>query len=330
MACDGVLRCIEAYSVNLHHAEVLCALLYKAVPHPGYDFLKVPAPSTARHGYSNHLLPPFYPYFMMCEISLLAVKTRELLYVVLFLLFMFGGLHPAVASQNTHKSHHHLHGNHRRTHHAVDDAGSAQDTLHEALKALRVANKLRVENVQSNNYQLRTAAGSAGEKSEHSSVPLLDYLDATGGESLVKARLESTNRSGTIEPKLKYGYSLSPQLIQAAKEIAESQPPTPSDVDYAAIARKVRAKYSLANNDTNSMPQKLIGPDGLSEYVPYEHTSRELQQPLQRETSGRAAAPYWMAEMEQNGVSPFAPPDYKVYFNISSLFWFNRLQNLTW
>lgn len=197
-----------------------------------------------------------------------------------------------------------------------EDISSARNKLDEALKALRIANKLRVENVQFNNYRLNTPSESIGGRLQQSSAPLMDYLDSTKNESLINLRrLRSTDDSEGTKRIPKYGYSLSPDIIQAAKEVAEFQPPTTSDVDYAAIARKARAKYSLGNNDTNYMAQKLIGPDGLSEYVLFEQGSGSHQQPLQAAIPKAATSPYWMAQVEQNGASPFAPPGYKVYFD---------------
>jgi hypothetical protein len=143
-------------------------------------------------------------------------------------------------------------------------------------------------------------------------VPLLDYADPAKNASLSKlSRRQVANQSATVDSGSRYGYTLSAEVIQAAKEVAESQPPASWEVDYAAIAAQMRAKYNQGNNDTNSMIQKLVRPNGLLEYTSFDQPNG-LQQPLQDTLTKRATSSYWMATMEQNGASPYAPAGYKV------------------
>ncbi|PGH27695.1 hypothetical protein AJ80_00710 [Polytolypa hystricis UAMH7299] len=206
----------------------------------------------------------------------------------------------------------HLH--HRRNGTENTHIGSsARDTVEEALKALRIANKLRVENSQFNKHEIYDPAKH---DSESSSVPLLDYIDADKHASLMKLpRRGLANDSYPAESNPKYGYTLLPELIKAAKEVAESNPPTAWDVDYASIAASIRAKYSLGNNDTNARIQSLVRPNGLVEYTSFEQPDG-LQQPLLDTPIKRDTSSYWMPNLEQNGASPFAEVGYKIWRNV--------------
>ncbi|KAF7173027.1 hypothetical protein CNMCM5623_005136 [Aspergillus felis] len=227
------------------------------------------------------------------------------------LLFLFIGSHfSVVASHHAHHSHHQLHHRGREIENAQN---SALKTVEEALEALRIANKLRVENSQFNKYEFSTAAT---DRPQSEAVPLLDYVDPAKNASFSKlSRRQIANQSVPADSGSRYGYKLSLEVIQAAKEVAESQPPASWEVDYAAIAAQIRAKYNQGNNDTNSMIQKLVRPNGLLEYTSFDQPNG-LQQPFEDTLTKRATSSYWMATMEQNGASPYAPAGYKVWRNV--------------
>lgn len=227
---------------------------------------------------------------------------------VLCLFFLFGWLPGISASQHGHHTHHHLYRRHNGTESAESD-GSAKHVVEEALKALRIANKLRVENSQFNKWEFQD---STSQDKGLTDVPLSDYSDSTKNVSLAQLnRRSSTNDSSSLGSNPKYGYTLSPAIVKAAKEVAESEKPTPSDIDYASIASKIRAKWSAGTNDTNAMVQKLSRSNGLDQYTSSGQPDG-LQEPTEEGVSKRDTSSYWMASVEKNGASPYAAFGYKV------------------
>jgi hypothetical protein len=151
-----------------------------------------------------------------------------------------------------------------------------------ALEALHITDKLRVENYQTNRYEFNT---TGTQLRQDDPVSLLDYVDASKNASLAKLR----KRQSANECHPVYGYFLSPGIVRAAKDVEETEPPTSWDVDYAAIAARMRAKYTLRNNDTNAMTQMLHQKDGLPEYTSFDQP-RGLQEPLQENQVKRATS----------------------------------------
>ncbi|GAT20988.1 hypothetical protein RIB2604_00900080 [Aspergillus luchuensis] len=231
---------------------------------------------------------------------------------VLCLFFLFGWLPGISASQHGHHTHHHLYRRHNGTESAESD-GSAKHVVEEALKALRIANKLRVENSQFNKWEFQD---STSQDKGLTDVPLSDYSDSTKNVSLAQLnRRSSTNDSSSLGSNPKYGYTLSPAIVKAAKEVAESEKPTPSDIDYASIASKIRAKWSAGTNDTNAMVQKLSRSNGLDQYTSSGQPDG-LQEPTEEGVSKRDTSSYWMASVEKNGASPYAAFGYKIWRNV--------------
>ncbi|KAH8698403.1 pectate lyase superfamily protein-domain-containing protein [Talaromyces proteolyticus] len=229
----------------------------------------------------------------------------------LFYLLLFGYFLPTLASQHLHNNHQYLH--HRSNDTAGHTTQSAQDTVEKALKALRIANQLRVQNVQFNKYEFEN---STANQTQSVIIPLLDYADPVKNASLSKLhRRQATNETEGMGANPKYGYILSPELIEAAKEVAESVPPSNWDLNYAEVAEGMRAKYGSRNNDTIAMTQSLVHTNGLSRYTEVDQPV-SLQQPMQEARVKRAGSSYWMAKIEQNGASPYAPADYKVWRNV--------------
>ncbi|CAG8040248.1 unnamed protein product [Penicillium olsonii] len=230
---------------------------------------------------------------------------------LLCFLVLLGWLPATSTSQHIHYNHDHL-DKRRNITESHGTTTSAEGIVQEALKALRIANKLRVENPQPNKYELQ---GTGFEQRKTSSVPLSDYLDSTKDALLGQLRKSgSTNGSISRESSPKYGYTLSPALISAAKEVAESEKPSDWDVDYASIAAKIKAKWSQGSNDTNAMAQKLFRPNGLEGYA-HSEQPEGIQSQVHQE-KGKRDSPHWMASMEQNGASPFAEKGYQVWRNV--------------
>jgi hypothetical protein len=234
-----------------------------------------------------------------------------------------------------HHKHDHLHRHYGRHEIAATDAAIPKSTpaanmnhlgdtaavqkVSEALEALSVINKLRIDNINFNNYILDdTAKGS--ERREF--APPLDYSkDAVAKLSVSVA---NTSRSGSptkrrdkisTATKKSFAYTIPEDLAEAARVLAESSPPSPSTGEEAALSAQVRAKYGTKSNDTNRPPQRLQYANGLFEYVAdngieYQIAEGPHQASLQkRATSG---SNYWLANLEQRGNSPFAPSGYKV------------------
>ena len=223
-------------------------------------------------------------------------------------LFLLLGCLPGIsASQHGHHSHDRLH-KRRNVTDASDSDSSAKHVVEEALKALRIANKLRVENMQLNKWEFQD---DKSHNRDSSVVPLSDYSDPTKNTSLAQlSKRASSKDPSSLKSNPTYGYTLSPEIVKAAKEVAESEKPAPWDVDYASIASKIRTKWSSGNNDTNSMVQKLSRSNGLDKYTTFEQPDG-LQEPIQG-VHKRATSSYWMADVEQNGASPYAETGYKV------------------
>ncbi|KZN94210.1 Glucan 1,3-beta-glucosidase [Penicillium chrysogenum] len=238
-----------------------------------------------------------------------------------------------------HHKHDHLHRHYGRHEIAATDAAIPKSTpaanmnhlgdtaavqkVSEALEALSVINKLRIDNINFNNYILDdTAKGS--ERREF--APPLDYSkDAVAKLSVSVA---NTSRSGSptkrrdkisTATKKSFAYTIPEDLAEAARVLAESSPPSPSTGEEAALSAQVRAKYGTKSNDTNRPPQRLQYANGLFEYVAdngieYQIAEGPHQASLQkRATSG---SNYWLANLEQRGNSPFAPSGYKVWRNV--------------
>ncbi|CAG8390666.1 unnamed protein product [Penicillium salamii] len=144
----------------------------------------------------------------------------------------------------------------------------------------------------------------------------MNYLDLAKNASLAQLhRRGSTNDSQYLGSNPKYGYTLSPEIVKAAKEVVESEKPAAWEVDYASIASKVNTKWNQGNNDTNAMIQKLSRLNGLEEYVYFEQPDG-IQPQAQLKAGKRDTSSYWMASLEQNGASPFVEKGYKVWRNV--------------
>ncbi|KAJ6191605.1 pectin lyase-like protein [Penicillium mononematosum] len=178
----------------------------------------------------------------------------------------------------------------------------------EAHKALGAMNKGRLAYPQRNNYQLKTASTD----NEGQFVPEL------GSEKLAAAEMAtrgvSSNESAVQQKNSQsFAYTVSPQLSEAARIVAEaSQPPLPGDhgINIANVLERRPKTY----NDTNRPQQKHRRPNGLDGYV-YDDPAT-LVDHNKPELKKRGSSDFWLTTMAQRGSSPYAPAGYKIWRNV--------------
>lgn len=189
----------------------------------------------------------------------------------------------------------------------------AKDTVNRALKALAIANKLRLDHPQYNKYEFRNASEIAhGFKI----APPLSYgLSNNSSNAPSSKRLSRSlpaNTSTTATSNASYAYSIPNELANAARIVAEAEAVGNSGLNLA-----VQSSPLPGTNDTNSMAQALLQPDGLHGYVPNVTVATIVSKNAPDATlSKRDTSTFWMENMKHNEVSPFAPPGYKVWRNV--------------
>ncbi|KAJ3952539.1 hypothetical protein N0V92_011011 [Colletotrichum tropicale] len=223
-------------------------------------------------------------------------RADTLLMCVIFTILLF-------ASQATHVSgaqhRHHNQDTHHAQHHSRADGknSSAASLVEEALSALKILNKARLENPHFNKYEFRRVAASK-------LAPALDAPSIIKNQTTLRRRQTQDNSTaGTQAPN----YSISPELAAAAKFLAEATPQLPLG-NHSEVASAMRRKYAHKTNDTN-VPPSLKTPEGrLSVYGDEDDIT----------TSGIAkrADDWWMVAMGTSGASPFAPTGYKLWRNV--------------
>ncbi|KAJ5726246.1 uncharacterized protein N7483_007603 [Penicillium malachiteum] len=176
---------------------------------------------------------------------------------------------------------------------AVEGTSDAADAVSRALKVLQYRNKLRLDNVQYSNYELATASES---RSNPDSAPL-DYSQKSVDSSM-KSNNQTARRSS--DTKDNYGYSIPPELREAARIVAESAPPSPSTGNHSAVAALMRAKYGTGVKDTSVPLQTYRTYNGLSDIVMDNQQSLlSGEQSEDERHAKRAASDWWMATMTQ-------------------------------
>jgi hypothetical protein len=237
-------------------------------------------------------------------------------YVLAFTFCLLNFVSFSSASELGAKLHHqHIH-RHRAANNATlhsnftdSNANEAKAMIARAQAALAIANKRRIDNIQLNIYafQNRTTIEA------YAPAPPLAYnntLDLNSTNAKIDTRIpKAFNASAVTSTSDHWSYSLPPELIEAARIVAESEPPVPSTGNHSAIAADVKARYAPNNTDTNRMPQAIRQPDGLFEHVA--PRIDEMSNVTGPSVSTRATSEFWMANIRQNGASPFAPSGYK-------------------
>jgi hypothetical protein len=175
-----------------------------------------------------------------------------------------------------------------------------------ALAVLSEVNKHRTENPNFN----KDGFSEPGDGTREPAQPL-DYSASAVKTARLQSRDPSVNSTNSNTP-----YRIPLELAKAARIVAESTVNKPSG-DQPQVAAKIREKYGKGRRDTNTPPQALVRSNGLYDYLAFGSGSSTDKvydnKTAQTEMNKRdAASEYWMASVDQNGQSPFAPSAYKV------------------
>lgn len=265
----------------------------------------------------------------------MAIITMRLEFFLLLtvLLWMLQGSH--ASNHGQHYSHRHRH--HVAREHTVSAVGSgaasfplasrasnAEKLVKRALGAASILNKARLDNPSFNKLEYKRQAARKGPPPK--SPSLLERADALHLDALGKPSSPMT----AAEPMHgDYEYSISPELAEAARITAESSPPTKLHDNPASTIASLRKKYGYRFNDTNTPQQVHIRPNGLEGRIFAAEDELQLVSTINT-TSGsnrtkRGNPTYWMANLAQQGRSPFAPSRYKVWTTLAH---FNHFTNL--
>ncbi|CAK7227466.1 hypothetical protein SBRCBS47491_006577 [Sporothrix bragantina] len=165
-------------------------------------------------------------------------------------------------------------------------------------------------------------------------APYLAYGATSGnGSSTVQRRSNQTASNTHASNFTGSSYSVPPEVVAAAKLLAEADTPAAHPVSAQEIVAQLQADSLKMTgpkpNNTNVMPQKMKRPSGLVQFVPQD----EIQVVTSNgfvvngsfvdgsATNGstvtkRASTEYWQETMTQLGTSPYAPAGYKVWRNV--------------
>ncbi|KAK4441988.1 pectate lyase superfamily protein-domain-containing protein [Podospora aff. communis PSN243] len=192
----------------------------------------------------------------------------------------------------------------------------AQDIVNSFHAAMAVANAARREHPSGNNYTLYTP-----EEIEEAEKPA-PYLehDTTNSTSAQKLRRrllrrQFSNNNNTVttsqpspEPGDNAGahsYTIPPEVVEAARLLAEANPPdTSSDSHHRHDAKmqKPSGLFQFVGNASQA-PTVVLEPETLGSDGP------SLRKRI-------PASEFWMENIVQRGVSPLAPTGYKVWRNV--------------
>lgn len=209
----------------------------------------------------------------------------------------------SVASQHAANHHHHV----RRNDTAPfggNSTSSAFELVARALEVLGTQNGARLNNPNFNKNEFGPVGELQADKSEF--PPL---LSANGSLT----RRDNNNLTAV------QGYSISPDLAEAARIVTEATPQTGTSDEQRAEIEAIRAKFTVSSNDTNVPQPAFVAFDGLNGLVLQDslltvagNASESHAQTLQERDIQR----YWMANIPQRGTSPFGPAGYKVWRNV--------------
>ncbi|KAF7899409.1 hypothetical protein EAE99_012330 [Botrytis elliptica] len=196
---------------------------------------------------------------------------QSILFMSLLILIMINiiGVYSATAlSRNEPLSHSHHERHHLRIVNRDDSidelAGlaNAETTLFEGMKAIVLANRLRLQNPQRNRYEFRNASEILGSREK---APPLSYGkdNKFSNNSRNLDESSSSDHKTADSPKGSYAYTLPKELVTAARVMAELNP------QQASIPQLPTSLMSISGtNDTNVMAQALAYPDGLHGWAP--------------------------------------------------------------
>ncbi len=252
--------------------------------------------------------------------------ARWSLISVVFLSFLL--LNLCTPGVNGHAPHAPRHGSHHHAAHAAfqrrNSTATAGDGTHMTLddarelvaqfqQAMAQANAANQQNPRANNYTIynKTDVEAAAKP-----APYLEYSsNSTAAKKRRRAvwrRQVSNNTAATNSPTL--SYTIPPEVAEAARTLAEANPPDTSSEEYDAIVARMKQQYAPKNNNTNVMPQVLQRPSGLLGIVDAlpDANSNATAAAHSSASSKRASTDFWIEKMAQLGSSPSAPAGYKV------------------
>ncbi|OBT82398.1 hypothetical protein VE02_09582 [Pseudogymnoascus sp. 03VT05] len=220
-------------------------------------------------------------------------------------------------TQEKHNHAHHLHHRASGIHNGTVGTATAEEIVQRALAALAVANKKRLQHTHFNRHEFLNASILL---EPNVLAPPLDYSGGNSPNSTDIHRKRSASTNSTKSSSSISSYSLPAELIEAARIVAgsPSEQTQTSAGNHSEVAAKLKLQFSRNVTDTNTPPQALLLPDGLTSFVEVEpqvlvsSTTNDSTSSHEK----RAAATYWMASVDQNGISPFAPAGYKVWRNV--------------
>jgi hypothetical protein len=175
---------------------------------------------------------------------------------------------------------------------------SPEDILARAQAIVAELNKARLENPAFNKHEFLAPDDLA---KLGKPAPPIDLNVPPGNSTTSGSRRRQEANSTTAIP-----YTLPPEVIEAARMVAESTPQVPVG-NHSEVAASIRQKYSHKLADSHR-PSQLQRPEGgLSNFGDGFEMSSNASSPLLKREYG-----YWMADMAQLGSSPYAPAGYQV------------------
>lgn len=187
------------------------------------------------------------------------------------------------------------------------DLAEAQQMVKNAHQALKIANKGRLTYPEWNEYKFQDGNTL---KMAFQQAPALEYASPGAGKetSSPHAIRDGTNTT-------RFRYTVSPELAEAARVIAEAFP-SPVPTDYGVDIAKVISMYRVTPNDTNTPPRVRPARNGLDTVV-YPTSDNDNSEDTQHSDLRKRATTkeYWLTELAKKGSSPFAPAGYKVSFH---------------
>ncbi|KAJ4230740.1 hypothetical protein NW757_013954 [Fusarium falciforme] len=160
--------------------------------------------------------------------------------------------------------------------------------VRQALKALAVVNKDRINHPAFNKHEFKEVAAEQP-------AALLRYKSEPASLSRRNTAGDDDNSSS--------GYRIPTELSHAARVLAESTPQEPKG-NHSQVAEAARKKHSKGGSADTNTPKPRKTPEGL--------LSKFAESPKEKRASG-----YWMIDDQKHpGKSPYATPDYKVWRNV--------------
>ena len=232
--------------------------------------------------------------------TLISLFVRPLIYWLLlqpnFVLCIHGG-------HNAHQNRHHHHFSRSSQIKGIASNSTSPDVLvSQALIALAEINKHRLQHPSFNTYEFQNASEAT---SRGHSAPFLEYGNVILNSTKVKSRRQNLSNNSTMNETSPGAYTIPPELIQAARLLAEANTLVPEG-NHTDVAAAMKAKYGHKHRDTNR-PKKLKQPEGLLSIFGTGHESNDTS--VSKRDSG-----YWMVDMAQRGLAPYASSGYKVCF----------------